>query len=269
MKFKHLTLLLCASAMLFTPGWAAGQLSSCDAIRAYWKNALPGDPYAVIQDMRSAMDYLASDPSGCPIYDVERVRWTYATSLDAFSRTFPGDAVATGKWADQAVKQYRNYLEWFLSLGSDEIDALIVGVTGRDTTSAGFAGLRARWLRQRVGNVLTSLGDEYTFTKSYSSLVDAYGDIAGQCLEQRGEPVCVGVFPLEVVRLWHKWLRALPDFAQQRTDAQIKNLLKSDEDCAQKWAAFKSFLDTYVPANPSTKTEWDPLRKKVSTWLDM
>lgn len=266
MRNRLLLLLVLITATLLFPASVLAQLSSCNAIHSYWNN-MPSDPYTLIRDMKSAVEYLALDPSGCSIDEVERVRWTYANSLDRFSRTFPDDATATEKWAAQAVEQYQNYFEWFMSLDSQQVDDLVVIQRKVSRTAPNFRAVRLSWLRSRVGNVLVSLGHVFELTKSYSDLVDTYGKIAVTCAEQGSGTPCINVFPSELVARWHHWLKAMPDFAKQRTNSQIKSLLQSDDDYAREWAAFAGFLDNYIPANPSIKSQWEPLRKKVYSWL--
>lgn len=259
--------LLMILAWLLSPLAATAQLSSCEAIRGYWQKQLPSDLYTRILDFRGAVEFLGQNPDKCAIYDVERVRWTYANSLDGFSRTFPNDAAATKSWANAAARQYQNYLEWIFSLSSSDLEKLIVAVTKQNPGTPEFDNVRRRWLRQRVGGALNSLGGVYELSKSYGTLVDTYANLASRCID--ASTLCLQAFPLEVLMKWRKWLRSMPDFATRRSDSQIQELVKTDDDCLREWTAFRDFLEYYVPANPSIRAEWEPLQRRVTEWLAM
>jgi hypothetical protein len=262
---KRILKLSCLLSLGLASILSRAQLSTCDAIHEYFKHEPPGDPYVRVRDMKSAVDFLGQNPADCVIYDVERVRWTYADSLSKFSRTFPNDAATTATWANQAAIQYQNYVEWFFSLDSGELDQLIVAVSGKDRSAPDFASYRRRWIRSRVGNVLAGLGNSYELAHAYSTLIDTYANIASNCVAAGTS--CIQAFPAEVVANWHKWLSSLPDFALQKQEAQIRALLRSDDDCKREWGAFRDFLDSYVNANPSVGPVWSPLRRKVTSWL--
>jgi hypothetical protein len=253
--------------LLWAMSGPAVTLDSCSAIRTYLRQPLPADLYTVTEDLRTAAEFLGIHPNICPLYDVERVRWTYADALDRFSRTFAADPEATRTWAGKAALQYENYLEWFLSLTPADQSTLIVSVTGKSSTLPEFDAIEQRWLRSRVGNVLNSLGGVLEFTRSYDELVEYYGSFSSACISAGSS--CVRVIPVEMVEKWFKWLRVMPDFSSApKSDSKLSQLIHDRDDCSQAWSAFKSFLDTYVPANPSVRDTWDVRRKRIRTWFE-
>lgn len=175
---------LCIAAVIIGSSSAAGvTLDSCGAIQRYYQApSLPPDTYTVVQDLRSAAEFLGRQPSSCGLYYVEWVRWTYADSLDRFSRGFRSDPVATATWVNQAVQQYQNYLEWFLALSPSEQITLIQAVTGHSNDSE-FDKYRRQWLRRRVGGALNSLGALFDFVKNQQGMIDAYTQFAADCAD--------------------------------------------------------------------------------------
>lgn len=239
------------------------EFASCADVRDYLKNPLPEGLYAQVQDLEKAVEVVrreSSSPAGsCDELLAERAFFEYANALDRYSRTFPNDPQATQRWAHGAADAYGEYLDWFLSLSDAQQNRLIRILTQTQRAPEDeFRPVRGRWLRTRVGNVLNSLGVSFVRAQAHEELLGAYDRFFRMTIE---------IFPNEVAKKWYKWLRAKPDFQVAKLDAEIKALVLRDADYLSQWEAFKEFLETFIPANPSVRTEWEAVVRRIRQWL--
>lgn len=241
---------------------AAAAFTSCADVRAYFRTPLPQGAYARVQDLEKAVEVLkresASPSDSCEDWVMERGFFEYAAALDEYSKTFSGETQATQRWAMDAAAAYDQYVGWFLTLAEASQDQLIRILTKTQRLPDDeFKKEKRKWLRSRVGNVLNSMGASFVRAQAHEQLLSTY--------ERFRETV--EIYPNEVTKKWHKWLRAKPDFQVEKREAQIKDLMTQSHDCASRWEAFKAFLDAYIPANPSVQTEWSPIRERIVQWL--
>jgi hypothetical protein len=261
---KHSLLLLSIFVTLFISQANGVVLDSCGAIRDYLKRPFPDDPYTRTEDLKTAVDYLDSTRDSCPIYDIERVRFSYAQSLDSFSRSF-GDVSSSNSWASDAGEAYRGYVEWFLSLTSEQKTSLITAVTHKSSTSPDFHAFELSWIRRRMGGALTNAGNAFVFGHSYGELIDFYDSFSSECISDG--PPCLQVVPIAMIRLWHKWLSTMPDYRTMKNNEQLKSLIAENPDCDSAWESFVLFLDSYLPANPSVPASWNSKLRRYRQWL--
>jgi hypothetical protein len=258
----------CGPALLAALLWlvpaapaAAATFTSCDDLRAYFTAPLPQDLREKQQDLERGMWLLQDQrgPQGCDDWIVERAHFELASARDELSRSPRGDPSAARHRAGQAAKTYEEYLDWFLGLSDDRQDRLIRTVTkSQQATPAAFKAARRKWLRSRVGGVLQSLGASLVRAGAHAEVLAAYDRYFRESIE---------IFPTQVVRSWHRWLRAMPDFAAVKGDREVRALIVADADARSHWGVFAEFLEAFIPANPSAARDWAPVRRKVERWL--
>ncbi len=257
---------LCPLLLLTTWVPARAQIGSCKDLESLLAKPLPEDSYRRYLEAKKGAEFLAQFPSDCKIWTVERTRFTYADSLHGVAKTFPPGTDPAMKWAKQAAEQYQNYLEWFFALQPSDVTALYIAVKHVDPGAPDLERLQGAWLRQRVGNVLNSLGNAYELAQSYTAMLDTYSSLCGQPSEWN--KICVQSFPTQVIEKWYRWLRSMPDFKGERSTTDLKSVLQSREDCFQEWSMFADFLTQFLEANPSARTSWEKRRQMVQSWLE-
>jgi hypothetical protein len=242
---------------------SAAEFTSCTDVREYFKAPLPAAPYTRIQDLKKAVEVVRSEidspSSSCEDWVIERAFFEYGTALDEYSKTFPGDPQATQTWANAAAYAYDEHLDWFLNLDELRKNRLIRTLTKTQSISEEeFKKQRGTWLRSRIGNVLNSMGASFVRAQAHEELFNTY---------ERYSQVMIEIFPNEVSRKWHKWLRAQPDFLAEKRELEIVKLIRESTDVYGRWEAFRTFLGLYIPANPSVKDEWLPVKRRIDQWL--
>lgn len=242
---------------------SAAEFTCCTDVQKYFKAPLPTAPYTRVQDLKKAVEALRSEidsPSDiCEDWVIERTFFEYGTALEEYSKTFPADPPAMQTWASRAATAYGQHLDWFVGLDESRQNRLIRMLTRAQSTSQEeFKRLRGTWLRSRVGNVLNSMGASFVRAQAHEQLFEAY---------ERYSQVTIEIFPNEVSRKWHRCLRAQPDFRAEKRAPEIVEVIRENTDAFGRWEAFLSFLGFYIPANPSVRDEWLPVKRRIEQWL--
>lgn len=242
---------------------SATEFACCKDVREYFKAPLPPIPYTRVQDLKKAVEALRTEidsPSdSCEDWVIERTFFEYGTALEEFSKTFPNEPQSTRTWAEAAARAYDQHLDWFVHLDESRQNRLIRMLTKTKTISEEeFKKLRGMWLRSRVGNVLNSMGASFVRAQAHDQLLNA---------NERYSQEMIEIFPNEVAKKWYKWLRAQPDFQAEKREPEIVKLIRESTDAVNRWEAFRSFLRVYIPANPSVRDEWLPVKRRVDQWL--
>ena len=254
------------ACFLWVPSRAlSADIQSCEDIKRYLGRPLPGNYYARIQDLKAAEEVLKSQTnlpsSECPIWLIERTYWEYGYALKEFSRNFQ-DPSARQRWLATTAEAYKDYLSWFESLTEDQIDRLVMSVTqAKKVQNPEFPAIRRTWLRERVGNVIGALGITYEDRRQFLGLITEYQEIGDRNYDKYAL-----LFPNQAVQNWFKYLRAMPEFAADKNDSQIRMSLEQ-RDVAGAWESFRDFLKGYIKANPSVRGQWTPVVTKISQWL--
>jgi hypothetical protein len=254
--------------ILIATAWAvpadSANLKSCGDIREYFKRPLPEPPYARVRDLESVVELVRAEAlsisgSQCEDWLIERSFFEYAIALDKYSESFPEGSPAMQRWARDAAAAYGSYIEWVLGLDTTRRTQLIrLLVANQAMTESEFRAERGKWLRGRVGNVLNGLGTTLIRANRHNEMFGAYDRSFRESIE---------IFPNEIARKWYRWLRRKPDFARDRVDAEIKRLIKNDDESSSQWTAFGEFLESFVAANRSVEGEWIGVRNRIVQWL--
>lgn len=247
-------------AILAAPA-AAAEMASCADVRAYFRSPLPRDLPARIGTLRDAAELFrqrAAAGEACADWIVERGLFELARALDRHSRALDHDDRRSV--AQASVDIYGRYLDWFVNLEAARQERLVRlltrGPVDRDARSA--ARQRLSWLRARVGNALVGLGAALVRAGKAEEVPAAYASYARAGVQ---------LFPDEAVRDWYKWLRAMPDFTRVHTAAELRILVGDHPEVAAEWELFRDFLPRYLQANPSIRSRWAPVMRRIDAWL--
>lgn len=206
-----------------------------------------------INSMQEVVRFLLGESQNssttCSDVIIERGLFELGNMTERFSKTFPKDPEIEKLWAAEAAEAFAQYINWWLELDEVRQIALvrILLQIPQESPPSEWKSRKTKWVRDRVGGALFSMISCLIRADKKSDLLANLECIAAQGIE---------VFSVRVINEWYYWLQVLPEMQRQKTRAEIEKQLEADLTVRQHWAAFATFREQYISADPSKNQQW-------------